>query len=102
MELQDSCISTVPTKAEDGVASTESSVPSKAMLVSKNQKKKSCSWQEFTPWDPDSVRKLSWHSVYEQVGRRKLRHDLIRHGRFTIIVKQRDYSLYKAEYKDAL
>ncbi len=50
----------------------------------------------------DPVIKLSQHSVYEQVGRRKLGHDPIRHGRFTIIVKQRDYSLNKAEQKDAL
>lgn len=34
----------------------------------------------------DLVRKLSQHSVYEQVGRRKLGHEPIRHGRFTIIV----------------
>ena len=50
----------------------------------------------------DPVRKLGWHSVYEQVGRRKLVHDTIRHGRFTIIVEQRNYSLYKAKHKDAL
>ena len=50
----------------------------------------------------DPVRKLGWHSVYEQVGRRKLGHDPFRHGRFTIIVEQRNYSLYKAEIKDAL
>ena len=50
----------------------------------------------------DPVRKLSRHSVYEQVGRRKLVHDTIRHGRFTIIVEQRDYSLYKAKDKDVL
>lgn len=43
----------------------------------------------------DPVRKLSRHSVYEQVGRRKLRHDLHRHGRFTIIVKQREVALIK-------
>ena len=36
----------------------------------------------------DPVRKLSGHSVYEQVGRRKLVHDTIRHGRFTIIVSR--------------
>ena len=36
----------------------------------------------------DPVRKLSRHSVYEQVGRRKLIHDTIRHGRFTIIVNR--------------
>ena len=36
----------------------------------------------------DPVRKLSGHSVYEQVGRRKLVHDTIRHGRFTIIVNR--------------
>ena len=35
------------------------------------------------------------------MGRRKLAHDAIRHGRFIIIVEQRDYSLYKAERKDA-
>ena len=34
----------------------------------------------------DLVRKLSQHSVYEQVGRRKLGHEPIRHGRFIIIV----------------
>ena len=50
----------------------------------------------------DPVRKLGWHSVYEQVGRRKLVHDTIRHGRFTIIVEQRNDSLYKAKQKDAL
>ena len=50
----------------------------------------------------DPVRKLGWHSVYEQVGRRKLVRDTIRHGRFTIIVEQRIYSLYKAKSKDAL
>ena len=51
----------------------------------------------------DPVRKLSMHSVYEQVGRRKLVHDTIRHGRFTIIVnrgfiafiKQNNWTLYK-------
>ena len=36
----------------------------------------------------DPVRKLSGHSVYEQVGRRKLVGDTIRHGRFTIIVNR--------------
>lgn len=36
----------------------------------------------------DPVRKHSWHSVYEQVERRKLGHDPVRHGRFTIIVDQ--------------
>ena len=50
----------------------------------------------------DAVRKLSRHSVYEQVGRRKLEHDSIRHGRFTIIAKQRNYSLYKSKQEDAL
>ncbi len=40
--------------------------------------------------------------MYEQVEQRKLVHDTIRHGRFTIIVEQRNYSLYKAETKDAL
>ena len=30
------------------------------------------------------------------MGRRKLAHDAIRHGRFIIIVEQRNYSLYKA------
>ncbi|WP_302578708.1 hypothetical protein [Anaerobutyricum hallii] len=34
--------------------------------------------------------------MYEQMGRRKLVHDAIRHGRFIIIVEQRNYSLYKA------
>ena len=51
----------------------------------------------------DPVRKLGWHSVYEQVGRRKLGHDPFRHGRFTIIVnrgfiafiKQNNGTLYK-------
>lgn len=51
----------------------------------------------------DPVRKLSRHSVYEQVGRRKLGHDPFRHGRFTIIVnrgfiafiKQNNGTLYK-------
>ena len=33
---------------------------------------RSCSQQEYSPWDTDPVRKLGWHSVYEQVGRRKL------------------------------
>ena len=35
------------------------------------------------------------------MGRRKLAHDAIRHGRF-IIVEQRNYSLYKAKAMDAL
>ena len=51
----------------------------------------------------DPVRKLGKHSVYEQVGRRKLGHDPFRHGRFTIIVdrgliafiKQNNGTLYK-------
>ena len=50
----------------------------------------------------DPVRKLSGHSVYEQVGRRKLVQDTIRHGRFTIIVEQRNYSLNKAKGMDVL
>ena len=50
----------------------------------------------------DPVRKLSGHSVYEQVGRRKLVQDTIRHGRFTIIVEQRNYGLNKAKGMDAL
>ncbi len=50
----------------------------------------------------DPVRKLGWHSVYEQVGRRKLGHDPFRHGRFTIIVEQRENSLYIHQPKDAL
>lgn len=50
----------------------------------------------------DPVRKLSRHSVYEQVERRKLGHDSIRHGRFTIVAKQRNNSLYKCKRKDAL
>ena len=33
---------------------------------------RSCSQQEFTPWDADPDDKLGWHSVYEQVERRKL------------------------------
>ena len=49
----------------------------------------------------DPVRKLYRHSVYEQVGRRKLGHDPFRHGRFTIIAKQRIDSLYKANKEDA-
>ena len=48
-------------------------------------------------------KKLSEHSVYEQVGRRKLGSDPFRHGRFTIIVnrgfiafiKQYNGTLYK-------
>lgn len=40
--------------------------------------------------------KFSWRSVYEQIGRRELVHDAIRHGRLIIIVEQRNYSLYKA------
>jgi hypothetical protein len=36
------------------------------------------------------------------MGRRKLAYDAIRHGRFIIIVEQRDYSLYKAKTMDAL
>ncbi len=40
--------------------------------------------------------------MYEQVGRRKLGYDPFRHGRFTIIVEQRNYGLYKAKTKDAL
>lgn len=40
--------------------------------------------------------------MYEQVERGKLVHDTIRHGRFTIIAKQRNYSLYKADKEDAL
>ena len=51
----------------------------------------------------DPVRKLSGHSVYEQVGRRKLVRDTIRYGRFAIIVnrgfiafiKQDNGTLYK-------
>ena len=43
----------------------------------------------------DPVRKLGKHSVYEQVGRRKLGHDPFRHGRFTIIVKQRKIAFIK-------
>ena len=50
----------------------------------------------------DPVRKLSGHSVYEQVGRRKLVQDTIRHGRFAIIVEQRNYGLNKAKGMDAL
>lgn len=56
-----------------------------------------------SPVGHDPVKKLSEHSVYEQVGRRKLVHDTIRHGRFTIIVnrgfmafiKQNKGTLYK-------
>jgi ribosomal protein L27 len=33
------------------------------------------------------------------VGRRKLGHDPFRHGRFTIIVEQRENSLYKTQNK---
>ena len=44
----------------------------------------------------DPVRKLSRHSVYEQVERRKLEHDSIRHGRFTIIAKQRKRAFINA------
>ena len=51
---------------------------------------------------PYPVRKLSGHSVYEQVGRRKLVQDTIRHGRFTIIVEQRNYGLNRAKGMDAL
>lgn len=36
------------------------------------------------------------------MGRRKLAHDVIRYGRFIIIVEQRNYSLYKAKTIDAL
>ena len=36
------------------------------------------------------------------MGRRKLVHDTIRHGRFIIIVEQSIYSLYKAKVTDAL
>ena len=51
----------------------------------------------------DPVRKLSGHSVYEQVDRGKLVRDTISHGRFTIIVdrgliafiKQDNGTLYK-------
>ena len=43
----------------------------------------------------DHVRKLSRHSVYEQVGRRKLGYDTIRHGRFTIIVNREFITLIK-------
>ena len=50
----------------------------------------------------DPVEELSWHSVYGQVGRRKLGQDPHRHGRFTAIVKQRENGLYRANEKDAL
>ena len=50
----------------------------------------------------DPVRQLSRHSVYGQVGRRKLGYDPLRHGRFTAIVDQRENGLYKAKQKDAL
>ena len=40
--------------------------------------------------------------MYEQVGRGKLVHDTIRHGRFTIIVEQSNDSLYKEKHKDVL
>ena len=36
------------------------------------------------------------------MGRRKLAHDAIRHGRLIIIAEQRNYSLYKAKTMDAL
>ena len=36
------------------------------------------------------------------MGRRKLGHDPLRHGRFIIIVEQRENSLYKAKKEDAL
>lgn len=36
------------------------------------------------------------------MGRRKLGHDPLRHGRFIIIVEQRKDSLYKAKKRDAL
>lgn len=36
------------------------------------------------------------------MGRRKLARDAIRHGRFIIIVEQRNYSLNRAKTKDAL
>ncbi len=50
----------------------------------------------------DSVKELSWHSVYGQVGRRKLGQDPHRHGRFTAIEEQRENGLYRANEKDAL
>ena len=40
--------------------------------------------------------------MYKQMGRRKLAHDAIRHGRFIIIVDQRNYSLNNAKAMDAL
>ena len=40
--------------------------------------------------------------MYEQAVRRKLIHDTIRHGRFVVIVEQREYSLNKRGVKDAL
>ena len=48
------------------------------------------------------MKELSWHSVYGQVGRRKLGQDPHRHGRFTAIVEQRENGLYKANHEDAL
>jgi hypothetical protein len=45
----------------------------------------------------DLVGKLSQHSVYEQVERRKLGHDPIRHGRFTIIVDRGKIAFKKIE-----
>ena len=50
----------------------------------------------------DLVRKLSQHSVYEQVGRRKLGHDPIRHGRFTIIVDRGKIALKKSRQEALL
>lgn len=50
----------------------------------------------------DPVKELSWHSVYGQVGRRKLGRDPHRHGRFTAIEEQRENGLYKANREDAL
>lgn len=50
----------------------------------------------------DPVRQLSRHSVYGQVGRRKLGHDPHRHGRFTTIVDRRENGFNRAELTDAL
>lgn len=49
----------------------------------------------------DPVRKLSEHSVYEQVGRRKLGSDPFRHGRFTIIVN-RGFIVFIKQYNGTL
>ena len=72
-----------------GDASTESFSPAYPKAVGSNQRQTGAVAGRIYSLGHDPVVKLSWHSVYEQVGRRKLGHDPCRHGRFTIIAEQR-------------